>query len=178
MPKDGENNNHKWITITGSVKTKNLLNPKPKPKVHNAFAMLSQPGAPTNYNPSSPTRQMDDNKTIITPGPGEHHRRQKNARCQHIKQTLWQLRKSDDLFLDNSITHTKDKRIAIDKNNTNNAKRVAINSNHAQCNQPTSRVNMTTSSPPTIGTTNKGRERDKIKKELYMIASTKRNQST
>ncbi len=33
-PKDGENNNGKWITVTGDGKTKYLLNPKPKPKVH------------------------------------------------------------------------------------------------------------------------------------------------
>ncbi len=35
MPEDGENHD-KWITVTGNSKTKNLLNPKPKPKLHNA----------------------------------------------------------------------------------------------------------------------------------------------
>jgi hypothetical protein len=48
MPEDGENNNDKWIMVTGSGKTKNLLNPNPKPKMHNAFALLSQPNAPTH----------------------------------------------------------------------------------------------------------------------------------
>jgi hypothetical protein len=47
MPEDGENNYDKWITVTDNGKTKNLLNPKPKPKAHNAFAILSQPDAPT-----------------------------------------------------------------------------------------------------------------------------------
>jgi hypothetical protein len=57
---------------------------------------------------------------------------------QHIKQTLWQLLKSDDLFLDNSITHVKDECTAIAKNDTNNARKlVAINSAHAQWDQPT-----------------------------------------
>jgi hypothetical protein len=69
MPEDGENNNDKWVTVTGNGKTKDLLNPKPKPKLHNAFAILSQPNTPTYYNAPSPTQQMDDNKTIIPPGP-------------------------------------------------------------------------------------------------------------
>jgi hypothetical protein len=47
---------------------------------------------------------------------------------------------SDDLFLDNSITHAKDECTAIAKNDTNNAKRVAIDSAHAQFNQPTIRL--------------------------------------
>jgi hypothetical protein len=72
--------------------------------VHNEFAILSQPNAPTHYNALSPTQQIDNDKTIIPPGPQEHRRQQKIAQCQHIKQTLRQLGKSDDLFLDNSIT--------------------------------------------------------------------------
>jgi hypothetical protein len=79
MPEDGENNNDKWIMVTGNGKTKHLLNPKPKPKLHNAFAILSQSDAPTHYNALSPTQQMDDNKTVIPPGPREHRRQQKIA---------------------------------------------------------------------------------------------------
>jgi hypothetical protein len=105
--------------------------------VHNAFAILSQPNAPTHYNVLPLTQQIDNDKTIIPPGPREHRRQQKNAQCQHIKQTLRQLRESDDLFLDNSITQAKDERTAITKNDTNNAKRVAIDSAHAQHYQPT-----------------------------------------
>jgi hypothetical protein len=135
-PEDGENDD-KWITVTGNSKTKDLLNPKPKPKLHFAFAILSEPDAPTHYNAPSPTQQMDDDKTIMPPGPREHRRKQKNARRQHIKQTLQHLRKSDDLFLDISITQAKDECTAIAKNNTNNAKRVAIDYAHAQRDQPT-----------------------------------------
>jgi hypothetical protein len=80
---------------------------------------------------------MDDDKTIMPPGPQEHRRQQKIIRRQHIKQTLQCLRKIDDLFLDNSITQAKDERTAIAKNNTNNAKHVAIDSAHAQHDQPT-----------------------------------------
>jgi hypothetical protein len=80
---------------------------------------------------------MDNNKTIMPPGPREHLRQRKIARHQHIKRTLQRLRESDDLFLDNSITQAEDERTAIAKNNTNNSKRVAIDSAHAQCNQPT-----------------------------------------
>jgi hypothetical protein len=41
------------------------------------------------------------------------------------------------LFLDNNITQAEDERSAIAKNNTTNAKRVAIDSAHAQRDQPT-----------------------------------------
>ena len=137
MPEDGEKDNDNWITVTGNGKTKKLLNPKPNPKVHNAFAILSQPDAPTHYDAPRPTQQINDDKTITPPGPREHRRQQKIAQRQHIKHTLRWLCKSDDLFLDNSITQAKDECTAIAKNNTNNAKRIAINSAHAQCDQPT-----------------------------------------
>ncbi len=133
-PEDGEKDNDDWITITGNGKTKNLLNSKPNPKVHNAFAILSHPNAPTHYNTPRPTQQINDDKTIIPPGPWEHRRQQKFAQRQHIKKKLWWLHKSDDLFLDNSITQAKDDCTAIAKNDTNSAKRIAINSAHAQCN--------------------------------------------
>jgi hypothetical protein len=80
MPEDGENNNDKVITVTGKVKTKKILNPKPKPKVHNAFAILPQPNAPTYYDTPIPTQQKDNDKTIIPPGTREHRRQQKIAR--------------------------------------------------------------------------------------------------
>jgi hypothetical protein len=51
-----------------------------------------------------------------------------------------QLCKSDDVFLDNSITHAKDEHTAIAKNNTNNSKHVSIDSAHAQCDQKTIRI--------------------------------------
>jgi hypothetical protein len=137
MPEDGENDNDKWITVTGNGKTKKILNPKPNPKVHNAFAILSKPNAPTHYDALSPTQQTNNNNTIIPPGPQEHCRQQKIAQRQHIKQTLWRLPKSDDLFLDNSVTQAEDECTAIAKNNTNTAQHVAIDSTHAQCNQPT-----------------------------------------
>jgi hypothetical protein len=137
MPEDGENDNDKWITVTGNGKTKNLLSPKPNPKVHNAFAILSKPDKPTHYVALSLTQQINNNKTIIPPGPREHHRQPKIAQSQHIKQTLWRLCKSDNLFFDNSITQAKDERTAIAKNNTNNAKCMAINSAYAQRDQPT-----------------------------------------
>jgi hypothetical protein len=92
---------------------------------------------------------MDDNKTIIPPGPQEHSRQLKIAWRQRIKQTLQRLHKNDDLFLKNSITHTKDKHTAIAKNDTNNAKHVAIDSAHAQHNQPTIGLAQAPAIPPT-----------------------------
>ena len=47
---EGENEDGKWITVTGRGKTKKLLKPKLKPKLQNAFAILSQPDNPTRYN--------------------------------------------------------------------------------------------------------------------------------
>ncbi len=68
-PEDKEKKNNKWIMVTGNGKTKNLLNPKPKPKLHNAFAILSQPNAPTYYDVLSPAQHMDNDRTIISPQP-------------------------------------------------------------------------------------------------------------
>jgi hypothetical protein len=56
MPEDREKDNDNWIMVTGNGKTKHLLNSKPNPKVHNAFAILSQPNAPTHYNTPHPTQ--------------------------------------------------------------------------------------------------------------------------
>ena len=66
---EGENEDDKWITVTGRGKTKNSVKPKLKPTLHNAFAILSQPDDPTSYNMSGPPLQMDDNKTILPPDP-------------------------------------------------------------------------------------------------------------
>ncbi len=116
--------------MTGSGKTKKLLKPTLKSTLHNAFAILSQPDDPTNYNMSAPQLQMDDNQTIIPPDPREHCRQRKIARQQHIKQTLRQLRKSNDLFLDNSITLAEDERTSLAKADDSNKKRMAINTAH------------------------------------------------
>ncbi len=124
-------------TVTGTSKTKNLLNLKPKPKLHNSFAILSQPNAPTNYNAPNPTQKMDDNRIIINPRPTRALQATKIAWRQHIKQTLRQLCKSDDLFLDKSIPHAEDGCTAIAKGDTSNAKHVAIDSAHEQHGQPT-----------------------------------------
>ena len=50
--------------MTGKGKHKNLLKPKLKPTLHNAFAILSQPDDPTNYKMSGPPLKMDEDKTI------------------------------------------------------------------------------------------------------------------
>jgi len=112
---EGENENDKWITVTGRGKHKNLLTPKLKPTLHNAFAILSKADDPTNYNMSGPTLKMDDDKTILPPDQQEHCRQQKIARRQHIKRTLRRLRDSDNLFLDDSITLAEDERTSLAK---------------------------------------------------------------
>ena len=66
---EGENEDDNWITVTGRDKAKKILKPKLKPTLHNAFAILSQPDDPANYNMSKPPLQMDDDKTIILPDP-------------------------------------------------------------------------------------------------------------
>jgi hypothetical protein len=62
MPENGETDNEKWIRVTGNGKTKTLINPKPNPEVHNAFAILSQPNAPTHYNTLRLTQQINNKK--------------------------------------------------------------------------------------------------------------------
>jgi hypothetical protein len=82
---------------------------------------------------------MDDNKTIIPPGPQEHCRQQKKARPNtsnkhyggYAKVTICSLTTASDV---------KDKRTAIVKNDTNDAKHVAIDSVHAQHDQPIIRL--------------------------------------
>ena len=128
--KEGENEDDKWITVTGKSKHKNLLKPKLKPTLHNAFAILSQPDDPTNYKMSGPTLKMDDDKTILPPDPREHSRQQKIARRQHIKQTLRRLRDSDNLFLDDSITLAEDKRTSLAKADETIKIPMAINAAH------------------------------------------------
>jgi hypothetical protein len=106
--------------------------PKLAPKLHNAFAILSQPDAPTIYNMSGPELKMDDDTTILPPDPREHRRQRKIARRQHIKQTLRRLRDSDNLFLDDSITLSEDKRTSLAKADETNKKRMAINAAHTK----------------------------------------------
>jgi hypothetical protein len=106
--------------------------------LHNAFAILSQPDNPTCYNMSSPPLKMDKDKTIIPPDPQKHHRQRKIARQQHIKQTLQRLRKSNDLFLDNSITLAEDEWTSLAKTGDSNKKLMAINDAHTK--QGTARI--------------------------------------
>jgi hypothetical protein len=118
--------------VTGKGKHKNLLKPKLKPTLHNAFAILSQPDDHTSYKMSGPTLKMDDDKTILPPDPREHRRQRKIAQRQHIKQTLQCLRNSDNMFLDNSITLAEDKQTSLAKANKTNKKRMAINAAHTK----------------------------------------------
>ena len=114
--------------MTGNGKHKNLLKPKLKPTLHNAFAILSQPDDPISYKMSGPPLKMDDDKTILPPR--EHRRQRKTARRQHIKQTLRRLRDSDNLFLDDSITLAEDKRTSLAKADETIKIRMAINAAH------------------------------------------------
>ena len=68
--------------------------------------------------------------------PKKHRQQCKIARQQHFRQMLQQLRKSDDLFLNNSITITEDERTNLAKNDANNAKCKTINSAHVTQDKP------------------------------------------
>jgi hypothetical protein len=118
--------------VTGKSKPKNLLKPKLKPTLHNAFAILSQLDDPTNYTMSGPRLTMDDDTTILPPDPQDHRRQRKIARHQHIKQTLRRLRDSDNLFLDNSITLAEDERTSLAKADKTDKKRMAIDAAHTK----------------------------------------------
>ncbi len=79
---------------------------------------------------------MDDDKTIIPPDPREHRRQCKITRQQHIKQMLWRLHDSEDLFLNNSTTLAEDEWTSLAKDDTNNKKRLAINAAHTKRGTP------------------------------------------
>jgi len=122
--------------VTGKGRNKILLKPKLKPTLHNAFAILSQPDDPTNYNMSGPPLKMDDDKTILPPDPREYRRQRKIARQHHITQTLQRLHDSDNLFLDDSITLAEDERTSLAKADETNTKRMAINAAHTKRGTP------------------------------------------
>ncbi len=113
------------------VKLKIYLTPNPNPNCIMRLPYSPNPTPPpntrcpalhSNWTTTKPSYPQAL-ESIVGSGKIAWHR--------HIKQTLRQLRKNDNLFLDNSITHTKDECAAITKNNTNNAKPVATNSAHA-----------------------------------------------
>jgi hypothetical protein len=101
---------------------------------NNAFAILSVSNDPTTKQAApvlvpSPISCKTDNETIMF-NPKEHRWQRKIARQQRVRQTLQQLRKNDDLFLDNSITITEHEHTDLAKNINSNAKHKAINSAH------------------------------------------------
>jgi hypothetical protein len=138
-PEDRQNDNDKWITGTGNGKTKHLLNPKPKPKVHNAFAILSQPNAPTYYDGPSPTQQMNDNKTIIPPGPREHRRQKKMLGAIRSNKHYGGYAKKTVCSLTTASPKPRTNAPPLPRM-TPTMQSMAINSTHAQCNQPTIRL--------------------------------------
>ena len=101
--------------------------------MHNAYGILTQSDDP-----------IPDNKTVFVDRPPsqqdakvrKHCRQCKIAWRQHIKQTLRLLSKSENLFLDNSITQAKDERTVLAKGNQTNTQRLAIDSAHVNSNKP------------------------------------------
>jgi hypothetical protein len=78
------------------------------------------------------TKQRTEPSSLTT----KKHRQQcKIAWQQHVRQTLQRLRKSDNLFLDDSITTAEDERINLAKNDATNAKCKAINLAPDTCNK-------------------------------------------
>ncbi len=108
--------------------------------MNNAFAILSVSNDPTTKQAApvlvpSPISCKTDNKTIMF-DPKEHRRQCKITRRQHVRKMLRQLHKNDDLFLNNSITITEDKRTDVAKNDDSKAKRQAIDSSHVRQDKP------------------------------------------
>jgi hypothetical protein len=119
--------------VTGNGKLNIFLTPNP-----NRNCIMQLPYSPYPMTPPTTTRPaLHSKQNHHSPMPTRAPQAATIARGQHIKQTLQRLCKIDDLFLNNSITHAKDECTTIAKKDTTNAKCVAINSAHAQCNQPT-----------------------------------------
>ena len=66
--------------------------------------------------------------------PKEHCGQRKITQRQHVRWTLRWLRESDNLFLDDSVTTTEDKRTDLAKNDATNAKCKAFDSTHGKRN--------------------------------------------
>jgi hypothetical protein len=129
-----------WIKIEWKDSYKNKITPLVLTSTNNAFAILSVSNNPTTKQAASvavpsPISCETDNKTIMF-DPKEHCQQCKIARQQHVQQTLRQLRKNDNLFLDNSITITEDEHTGLAKKNNSNAKRKAIDSSHVRQDKP------------------------------------------
>jgi hypothetical protein len=112
-----------WIEIEQKDSYKNKITPPVLTTTNNMFAILSVSNDPTTKQAAvpSPISCKTDDKTIMF-NPKEHRQQRKKAQQQHIWQMLWQLRKNDDLSLDNNITITEDKHTYLAKNNNSNAK--------------------------------------------------------
>jgi hypothetical protein len=93
---------------------------------HNAFAILTADDGPEiNPPPTQPKATATKVDQVLL------KKLQRRAKIQqHWKDNLRRLRNSDKLFLDTCITQAKDEQTTMAKENTTNAKRIAINKEH------------------------------------------------
>ncbi len=129
-----------WIKIEWKDSYKNKITPPVLTTTNNAFAILSVSNNPSTKQAApvlvpSPISCKTDNKTIMF-NPKEHRRQCKIAWRQQVRQKLRQLHKNDNLFLNNSITITEDKRTDLAKNDNSNTKLKAINLSHIRRDEP------------------------------------------
>jgi hypothetical protein len=134
MPNVRENDESDWIQVKhkNSPKTKST-SPVNSITKHNAYGILSQSNDPI---PDDETIYIDPPLAQQDADIHEHRRQRKIARRQHIKQTLRLLSKSENLFLDNSITQAEDEQTILAKGNQTNTQRRAIDSAHVKNNKP------------------------------------------
>ncbi len=129
-----ENVESDWIQVKhkNSPKTK-LTSPVNSVTKQNAYGILSHSNNPIPDNETiyidPPLAQQDTNIH-------EHHRQCEIAWCQHIKQMLRLLSKSENLFLNNNITQAEDEQTILAKGNQTNTQCRAIDSAHVKNNKP------------------------------------------
>jgi hypothetical protein len=128
------------LRLNGRTVIRTKITPPVLNTINDAFAILSVSNNPTTKQATpvlvpNPISCKTVDKTIMF-DPKKHCRQCKIARQQHVRQTLQRLHENDNLFLDNSITITEDKRTNLAKNNDSNTKRKAIDSAHVRQDKP------------------------------------------
>ena len=113
-----------WIVVTKGFQPK-IAKPTPT-TTHNAFTILTAEDCPEiNPSPTQPKAPANETDQVLL------NKQQRRAEIrQHRKDTLCRLRDNDKLFLDTCITQAEDEQTTMAKENTTNAKRIAINKAH------------------------------------------------
>jgi hypothetical protein len=136
---DASINTNKWIVVgkKGSNQIDSTTKAAPKVEVHNAYSILSPTEEIPTNEPTTTMPHANQATNVPIKDVKKEHKQTRRARiCQHRQETLRRLKESEELFFDTNITLAKDKQTVVAKEDTSNARRVAIDSAHTQQDKP------------------------------------------